>query len=300
MHKFFQILFLFLVISSVSAEESPLCSPGCSVVIDFPEGGSIQAPEGASFIFDVNGVLDLGATGTVNTSVQPESIDFSAGGTLTLAAGESITFDAGGLLDLGQAGNINTISVIVETSGSVTVRAQEGVGTTFRIGRIRAKNQNYIGSTGADVYVVESVSTDSLLAGTLDTCASNAVPADGVTLSSSDFSVSSQTTTCAVSNAVFTDSILSAENNIVWSLQEELPPGDLSNAEIRIALPDGSSCVVTEDQCVSEDGTVYQQVDGEWVEVGNGGSFSALMLLAFSLSIGILRRRSAGLLAQKV
>ena len=101
-------IFLFLFANSVFAAN--LCDTSCNLTITFPGGGSIEATEALAFTFGTGGVLDLGATGTINTAVQPSSTDFSTGGTLALAVGESITFDAGGSLDLGTGGAIDFIS----------------------------------------------------------------------------------------------------------------------------------------------------------------------------------------------
>lgn len=297
MHKLLHILFisLTLVISSASAEESLLCSPGCNVTIDFPDGGSIQAIEAMDLIFDINGVIDLGPTGTINTAVQPESLDFSAGGILSLATGESITFDSGGLLSLGEAGNLNTLGFTVDTSGDLIIQGQDGVSTTIFIGNISTTgNLSIIVSSDADILVANDVS---------GVCTSNATPEEGVTLSSSLATpVSNWAINCDSTSPIFDisgsatfDPTTIDSGGILPLPQEELPTGGFEEVEILITLPDGSNCVITGNQCVADDGTVYQLVDGEWVEVGNSGSFGVLMLLALWMSIGILRRRSSGL-----
>lgn len=99
MKSLFSLIFLFLFANSAFAAN--LCDTSCNLTITFPSGGSIEVTEALMFTFGTGGVLELGATGTINTAVQPDSTDYSAGGTLVLAAGESITFDAGGSLDLG-------------------------------------------------------------------------------------------------------------------------------------------------------------------------------------------------------
>ena len=114
--------FIFLFLFTHSAYAGNLCETSCEFTITFPTGGSIVATEVLTFTFGTDGVLDLGATGTINTAVQPDSTDYSAGGALTLAAGESIDFDAGGALDLGTGGAISDTNITVTTDGEFNLQ----------------------------------------------------------------------------------------------------------------------------------------------------------------------------------
>ena len=181
MKSLFSLIFLFLFANSAFAAN--LCDTSCNLTITFPTGGSIGATEALTFSFGTSGVLDLGATGTINVAVPPASTDFSSGGTLALAAGESISFDAGGSLDLGVGGAIDFTSVTVTTDGEFDLQidsvaesvyvgdiAVNGTGTlkitvtgsNLELGALSAEGDIVITSSG-NVDVLGSVITSGLL-----------------------------------------------------------------------------------------------------------------------------------------
>jgi len=128
MKKLMISLMLLFVVNHTYAQD--ICGEPCTISIGFPEGGSITATNAMAISFGLNGVLELGEAGTVNTSIQPDSLDFSAGGSLLLSPGESITFGVNGSLDLGDGGNISANNYSIVTSGSLLIFA---IGSTVDI-----------------------------------------------------------------------------------------------------------------------------------------------------------------------
>jgi len=103
-----------------------LCNDRCKLSISFPEGGELQATEALTLSFGTDGMLELGATGTVNTNPQPADTDYSNGGTLLLNKGDSISFDVNGSIVLGEGGNIDYSAMRVNSSGQLSVKAVGG------------------------------------------------------------------------------------------------------------------------------------------------------------------------------
>ncbi|MDH5711048.1 MAG: hypothetical protein OEZ15_05230 [Gammaproteobacteria bacterium] len=150
MKPLFFSIFLFLFANSAFATN--LCDTSCNLTISFPTGGSIEATEALTLTFGTDGVLDLGATGTINTAVQPSSTDFSAGGTLALAVGESITFDVGGSLDLGTGGNFDYTNITIMTDGLIEVVAVGGDETIF-LGSLTISGIATVNVSGIDITI---------------------------------------------------------------------------------------------------------------------------------------------------
>jgi len=119
-------LFALLFLISPSVFAANLCDESCELIINFPEGGSIEATEPLTFTFGTEGSLVLGETGTINTAIQPINTDYSSGGTLTLATGESITFDVNGSLIIGSIGNLEYTSISIEGPFTADVTATGG------------------------------------------------------------------------------------------------------------------------------------------------------------------------------
>jgi hypothetical protein len=98
------------LVLATGAASADLCN-GCSIAMDFANGGSITADD-ATIQFSAGGVLTLGTAGAITFgtggSITPnvDPPDMSGGGTLVLGTGGSITFGTGGLLDTGSAGDI--------------------------------------------------------------------------------------------------------------------------------------------------------------------------------------------------
>jgi hypothetical protein len=116
------LFFAFLFSHNVLADN--LCDASCELTITFPDGGSIEATEALIITFGIDGTLNLGTTGTVNSNPQPADIDFSAGGSLPFAQGESITFGDNGSITLGAGGNIdysNMLFELFDTAGYGTI-----------------------------------------------------------------------------------------------------------------------------------------------------------------------------------
>jgi len=121
------IIFLLLISQPIFATN--LCDNSCELTITFPDGGSIEATEPLTFTFGTGGLLNLGETGTVNTTIQQSSIDYSTGGTLSLSTGESISFDSNGSLDLGSGGNFDYTSISISGPITANISAMDGTET---------------------------------------------------------------------------------------------------------------------------------------------------------------------------
>lgn len=118
-YRITSLLILLFTSNALFAEN--ICSDSCEVEITFPSGGSFTANETVTLTFGINGELKLGTSGTINTTVQPDSTDFSSGGTLTLEAGESISFDSGGQIYLGEYGNLDYSDITIISAGTIDI-----------------------------------------------------------------------------------------------------------------------------------------------------------------------------------
>lgn len=103
-----------------------LCNSSCDLTIVFPDGGTLTATEALRVYFGVGGFIDLGDTGTVNASAQPDTLVFPDGGSLVLDPGESITFDVGGSIRTAPGGNLAYTRVAVTTDVSIDAVLDEG------------------------------------------------------------------------------------------------------------------------------------------------------------------------------
>ena len=110
------VLFLILTFLTTNAYSSNLCDEQCTLVIDFPSGGSIEANSPV--------VITFGDSGLVQTPVT--STAYLAGETISLNAGESIIFFDGGHFDIGDAGNIDYTNLTITTDGTIDLSATGG------------------------------------------------------------------------------------------------------------------------------------------------------------------------------
>jgi len=117
---------LFALLFSGNLSAVMLCDDSCELSISFPEGGELQATEALTLSFGTGGVLEPGATGTLNTNPQPADTDYSNGGTLLLNQGDSISFDVNGSMLLGEGGNIDYSAMRVNSSGQLSLKAVGG------------------------------------------------------------------------------------------------------------------------------------------------------------------------------
>ncbi|MGQ0586946.1 MAG: hypothetical protein ACT4PK_07070, partial [Gammaproteobacteria bacterium] len=105
-------LALGLLLAAPAATAASLCDGPCSVSIDFAEGGTINATDGAVLTFGPeNGLLALGAGGSIDYGAGGGFVplegglpDMSQGGTITLGPGGIINFGPGGSLATGIGG----------------------------------------------------------------------------------------------------------------------------------------------------------------------------------------------------
>ena len=305
MKSLFSFIFLFLFANSAFAAN--LCDTSCNLTISFPSGGSIEATEALTFTFGTGGVLDLGATGTVNTAVQPASIDFSAGGSLSLAVGESITFDAGGSLDLGTGGAIDYTSITVTTDGvfdlqidSVADFVYVGdiaiVGTgTLQITLTGSNLETGSLSTGGDLIITSTGSIDAV--GVI--VVSGATTLSGSTITATnvgnDFqglvSFSSADYISLVDSSSFTDSCttssdgsltISTTSSLTTSTCQTITSGGLITFS-PVSLITASPVVIqTADIQLAESQPVA-------VDLGEGGALNLVALLFFVFNICLLR-----------
>lgn len=110
-NKLFIVVLTILFSSQLFAED--MCNPECSIVIDFPTGGTILAVEALTLTFGESGFIDTGDT--ITNYIEDQ--------VLILNAGESIIFSSGGSLDIGTIGNIEHTDLNVTTSGVFDINA---------------------------------------------------------------------------------------------------------------------------------------------------------------------------------
>ena len=151
-------ILIFFILFSHSSLATNLCDTSCKLSISFPTGGTIEATEALTFTFGIDGALDLGETGTINTAIQISSTEFSAGDQLTLSKDESISFDAGGSLNLSVGGNLDYSNITIISDGVVILAVDV-------IKALNLNNISFIG-TGSLVVTVTTIETNgSLLEG---------------------------------------------------------------------------------------------------------------------------------------
>lgn len=275
-----QAVFLsaFLFVNMAYAQN--ICDPSCSASIVFNPAGSLHAVEAMEFTFSAGSELNLGATGTINTAVQPASLDFSGGGVLFLAAGDSITFGDNGFLSMAAGSNINATSFNV-VNGSVTINAPSFVTITGQIsvdGALSITVQELI--LFSDVQVSNDLFISSVnLANNVVVSGSGNVTIGSAGSISIDGSIISSIGTISIND-------LTPEIN-TWQLDAQ-PLEDLSVLEgFEINALDGTLCTVSGAECIAVNGDVYRLVDGDLIkqEEGSGafGIESFFLFLMYAL-----------------
>ena len=305
--KYLAGLFLTIFLFS-NAQATTLCDASCELIITFPDGGSITANEAVLFTFGSDGLLNLGASGTINTNPQPANTDYTSGGTLALARGDNITFDNGGVITLGVGGNVDYSDMVISSTGGARLKAVGNTESIF-IDNLTVAGGLSITFEGRQVSLsgALSIASDSelvIIAGTggLTPSVCNIQNAgSGVTLSSgtidttntcNDISGSlslpagSITVGAIDPNATLVSSggiILTPSPIVISPGGITLQPLNLTQAILStladgttLATDDGNTCAVTAGECVSTAGDTYVVVDGKLVlPAGNETSASA-------------------------
>jgi len=326
MDQFKAVILIFIITQPVFATN--LCDSGCDLQISFPDGGTIEATEPLTLFFGSNGNLSLGETGTINNAIQPASLDYSSGGSLSLAAGESIQFDINGSLTLGDyGGNINYTRISIQGSFIADITAIEGTqsiylsqltltgDSTFNLsaqnieisnidsigsltingdensefsilGPINAYSLEISGGASSDLFIIGDISSASL-----DT--SNTL-GNGNLISSSSVYLSTNQPISATTEPVLLNTADTFDLTN-WNISTAaIPPSESNLSPANQITVNGQSCSLSfaEDapQCETNDGTIYQFIDGEWVEVESAGVLSALNLVLISLFLGFRRK----------
>ncbi len=272
-----------------------ICDPDCTVDFVFDSGGTIVAIDAMTFTFATASELNLGATGTVNTGVQPESLDFSAGGVLNLAAGESITFDANGFLSMAQGSNLDAISFSV-TGGDLSISSASSVVLTGNIiidGNFSIETQMII-ITG-DVVVDNDLSASSpgISGGVIISGTGNITVGSAGSTGSTGSAGSIIIDGSVIPNTSITLSINDLNQSETVDLGDGTlePLDDLSILEgLEMTAQDGTLCTVSGDECVAENGDIYKLVDGELVKQEEGDG---------TLGLGVLLLVGASLVSRK-
>ncbi len=107
-------ILLFHIFNTCFADR--LCDRRCSLEIDFPTGGYIQAVNDLSIVF--------GHFGQIYTVAS--SIGFVDGDSLVLHAGERVLFSPGGSFNLGKGGNLNYSQLRIQSDGKIQLAALGG------------------------------------------------------------------------------------------------------------------------------------------------------------------------------
>jgi hypothetical protein len=110
---------IFLIFNTCFADR--LCDTGCSLDIDFPTGGYIQAVNDLTIIFGQSGMINTVAT----------TIGFVDRDILVLHAGERLLFSQGGSFNLGKGGNLLYSHLIIQSDGKIQLSATGGTRTLF-------------------------------------------------------------------------------------------------------------------------------------------------------------------------
>lgn len=276
--SFFLSVFLFVNI----ANAQNICDPSCSASIVFNPAGSLHAVEAMEVTFSAGSELNLGASGTINTAVQPVSLDFSSGGVLSLTAGDSITFGDSGFLSMAPGSNINASSFNV-VNGSVIINAASAV----TLPAISIDGDLSI--TGQVITVLSDVQVGNDLFISSVNMANNVVlaGAGNVTIGSTgsisiDGSIISSIGTISIND-------LSTEINN-WQLDTQ-PLDDLSVLDgFEINALDGTLCTVSGADCIAANGDVYRLVDGDLIRQEEGNGAFGIQSLVFLLMVVLLFR----------
>lgn len=276
-------VFLSVMLFVNTANAQIICDPSCSVSIVFNPAGSLQAVEAMEFTFSAASELNLGATGTINTAVQPASMDFSAGGTLSLAAGDSITFGDNGFLSMASGSNINASSFNV-VNGSVIINAASAVTLS---GLISVDGELSITTQGLILVSDVQVSNDLLI--------SSANPANSVILGGSGNIIIGSTGSITIDGSIIpsigTISINDLSPQFSAVQLESQPLEDLSILEgYEINALDGTLCTVSGAECIAANGDVYRLVDGDLIKQEDDSGAFGIESLFFVLMVVLVFR----------
>ena len=285
------LAFISMLAFNVSAAD--LCDPACDIQIDFTDGGSIEAIEPLDIVFGSDGILELGAAGTLNVAVPPASLDYSTGGVLSLAAGESISFGAGGMLDLGDAGNIDYTVINVVIGGEISIDTTDDTGTV----QVTA-GSTFTWNTGSSWTTASNWNNS----GTISL-------ANGVDLSSGANFSNTISGTLSIGSTTFSNvgliSVSEIETGIVLnggSFIQTITPGSFAPIMltqeglaffegVEMMTADGGSCTVTDGECFADTGAKYiVNADGELVPA-EGSSRLSPVLLFMLMGWMLLRKR---------
>ena len=293
-------LFAFLFVNSANAQN--ICTPDCSVNFTFNPAGSLQAIDAMVITFAAGSELNLGASGTINTAVQPVSLDFSAGGVLNLEAGDSISFDTNGFLSLAQGSNLNVDSFRVNNGnleisspseiiitgdflidGALSVSAGK---VTFQ-GNIQQNDDLIISSGGASSGIVIAGSGNIVL-GTTGSVTIDGSQITGIGTISID-EIASNIGTISLNEVLTTNDVGQLQTQVLEDLS-------ILNG-FELSAQDGTMCTVSGEECISESGDIYKLVDGNLVKqeqgAGMSGFSSLLFLLLYASILPLLRFKSS-------
>ncbi|MGQ0586285.1 MAG: hypothetical protein ACT4PK_03670, partial [Gammaproteobacteria bacterium] len=139
------------------------CDGPCSVSIDFAEGGTINATDGAVLTFGPeNGLLALGAGGSINYGAGGGFVplegglpDMSQGGTITLGPGGIINFGPGGSLATGIGGVTANGLLEVTSAVAVAIDSEHAVhlGDLDSDGRVELTTDGDVGGCDASALI---------------------------------------------------------------------------------------------------------------------------------------------------
>jgi len=324
MDKFKAAIILLFISPSVFA--ASLCDKSCELLISFTDGGHIEAIEPLTFTFGITGSLNLGETGTVNTAIQPDNLDYSSGGSLFLAAGESISFGANGSMQLGDRGNINYTTISFSGDFTADITALEGTQSIY-LSQLTLTGNSIFNLSAKNIEISDIESTDSLtingdensnifILGDISSYTEiNGGPSNDIFIIDENSSPSLDISNTLGNGNLISSSSVNLTTNQPISITTEpvllntTDTFDITNWSINTAAvpssesilsPDnqltvnGKSCTLVsgEDapQCETNDGTIYQFVDGEWVELEAAGMFSPLNLILLCLILYFQRK----------
>ncbi len=281
------LVLLALFMSSINAVNAQnICDPDCIMEFTFTTGGTLTAVDEMRFTFAAGSELNLGATGTVNTAVQPSSLDFSNGGELILVAGESITFDSNGFLNMADGSNLDAISFSV-TGGDLLISSSSSVSFSGAI--------NIDGSLEIitpQITLEQSVVTEDAL-----TLSNPNLGSSIVVAGAGEFTIT-PSTTITIQGALISDTgntltLNDISNSGAVNIIEAQPLDDLSILDgLEISALDGTLCTVNGNECIAQNGDIYILVEGKLVkQEGSSGSLNALSLLVMTMMLSLIRFR---------
>lgn len=305
--------FLFTLLFSINAYATNLCDASCDFIITFPDGGSLEAVEALTITFGTGGLLNLGATGTVNTNPQPANLDFTAGGSLILAKGESITFGNDGLMILGVGGNVAYTDLILNSSGGASLTAVSGtesifiekivinggLNITFYAKIISNAGTLEVNSGGTLSLAVDTGSITPSYCSISDSSAT--LTLSGGTIDTTD-TCTNIATTLTLSPAIITTGtvdpsaiLITGGSIVITPIVGSVGPLQLTpfTQEVVSSLPDGTelttedgnTCTVTAGECVSTVGAKYVVADGKLVVLADNSNSSGLLNLTGLLAL---------------